>query len=106
MSDWISINKDAGHVAREKQKAKDLKRSQWWKRQIADGKCHYCGNIVSPEEMTMDHIVPVSRGGRSVKGNVVPCCKSCNNEKNHLTPAEIILRKLAEEKKNTDENPE
>jgi hypothetical protein len=43
-------------------------------------------------------VVPVSRGGRSVKGNVVPCCKACNNEKKYLTPAEILLKKLAAEK--------
>ncbi len=42
----------------------------------------------------MDHIVPVVRGGKSVRGNVVPCCKTCNNEKKYLTPAEIIMKKL------------
>ena len=36
----------------------------------------------------MDHVVPVARGGRSVKGNVVPCCAACNRSKRFLTPAE------------------
>ena len=36
----------------------------------------------------MDHIVPVSRGGRTTKGNVVPCCKECNNAKKQLLPME------------------
>jgi hypothetical protein len=36
----------------------------------------------------MDHIVPLSRGGRSVKGNVVPACKTCNTKKKHLLPME------------------
>jgi 5-methylcytosine-specific restriction endonuclease McrA len=39
----------------------------------------------------MDHVVPVARGGRSVKGNVVACCKPCNDRKKLLTPAEQLL---------------
>jgi 5-methylcytosine-specific restriction protein A len=31
----------------------------------------------------MDHIVPLVRGGRSTKGNVVPSCKACNTDKKH-----------------------
>ena len=33
--------------------------------------------------MTMDHIVPIIRGGKSTKGNVVPACKECNTKKKH-----------------------
>jgi 5-methylcytosine-specific restriction endonuclease McrA len=47
----------------------------------------------------MDHILPVVRGGKSVKSNCVPCCKECNNEKKYLTPAEIIMRELESGKK-------
>ena len=36
----------------------------------------------------MDHVVPVIRGGRSSRSNVVPCCKECNNKKKHLLPVE------------------
>ena len=43
----------------------------------------------------MDHIVPVARGGKSVKGNVVVCCKDCNTEKAAKTPAELLLEELA-----------
>ena len=42
----------------------------------------------------MDHVVPVARGGRSVKGNVVPACRACNRGKSFLTPAEQILAAL------------
>jgi 5-methylcytosine-specific restriction endonuclease McrA len=45
----------------------------------------------------MDHILPVVRGGKSTRGNCVPCCKSCNTEKKYLTPAELILRELEEQ---------
>jgi 5-methylcytosine-specific restriction endonuclease McrA len=44
----------------------------------------------------MDHVVPVARGGRSVKGNVVPACVACNRSKSFLTPAERILDELGD----------
>ena len=47
----------------------------------------------------MDHILPVARGGKSTRGNVVPCCKECNNNKKYLTPAEMILKELEEQEK-------
>ena len=92
--DWISIGKDAQHIAREKRKARMLRRSRWWKNEISKGICHYCGRKFPAEELTMDHIVPLSRGGTSSKNNVVVCCKDCNNKKKYLTPAEIALQKL------------
>lgn len=75
-------------IKRERQKARDLRGSQWWKRRLAKGVCHYCDGRFSPSELTMDHIVPISRGGRSSKGNVVPACKTCNNKKKYLLPME------------------
>ncbi len=56
------------------------------------GVCHYCGGKFNPVEMTMDLIVPISRGGKSGKGNIVAACKTCNSKKKYYTPAEIILR--------------
>ena len=70
-------------IRRERQKARELRKSQWWKRRRSTGVCHYCGNKVSPRELTMDHIVPIVRGGKSTKGNIVPACKACNNKKKH-----------------------
>jgi len=95
--DWIDIKKDPKHVARERAKAKELRKSDWWKQQLAKGICHYCGKKFESSELTMDHILPVVRGGKSVKGNCVPCCKACNNDKKYLTPAEQIMRELEEE---------
>lgn len=75
-------------VLREKEKARGLRKTQWWQRQLARGVCHYCGRKIQPAELTMDHIVPLIRGGRSTKGNVVPACKECNNRKKYLLPVE------------------
>ncbi|MGA7144259.1 MAG: HNH endonuclease [Desulfobacterales bacterium] len=75
-------------INKERRKARDLRNSQWWKRRCAKGICHYCLRPTPPKELTMDHIIPISRGGRSTKGNVVAACKECNNAKKHLLPME------------------
>ena len=98
-NDWIDIKKDTHHVNRERKKAKELRKSNWWKKQISIGKCYYCNKKVPPNEITMDHVVPVIRGGKSIKSNCVVCCKSCNNKKKYLTPAEIILNELGDQNK-------
>jgi 5-methylcytosine-specific restriction endonuclease McrA len=75
-------------IKKEKQKARELRNTQWWKRKCDEGECYYCGGKMSHNELTMDHIVPIVRGGKSVKNNVVPACKDCNNKKKHLLPVE------------------
>lgn len=80
------------HFRKEKAKARKLRQSQWWQRRISEGTCHYCGKKVSPGDLTMDHIVPIARGGRSVKGNLAPACKQCNTHKKYYTPAELVMR--------------
>ncbi len=75
-------------LKRERHRARELRESQWWKRRLAKGVCQYCKRPTPPKELTMDHIVPVSRGGKSTKGNVAPCCKECNNAKKQLLPME------------------
>jgi len=75
-------------IKKEKQKARDLRKTQWWKRKCAEGTCYYCGREIPPRELTMDHRVPIIRGGKSAKNNVVPSCKDCNNKKKHSLPLE------------------
>lgn len=85
-------------IRREKAKARELRASQWWKRQCARGVCRYCGRSVPARELTMDHVVPLARGGKTTKANVVPCCKACNTRKRQLLPMEWeeYLRRVAE----------
>jgi 5-methylcytosine-specific restriction protein A len=75
-------------LKREKARARELRASAWWKRRVGAGVCHYCGRRVSPKALTMDHVVPLVRGGRSVRGNAVPACKECNSKKQSLLPWE------------------
>ncbi|MBF0626575.1 MAG: HNH endonuclease [Magnetococcales bacterium] len=80
------IPADPETMAAERRKAKALKRSAWWKNRIGQGRCHYCGQQVPPRELTMDHKVPLVRGGRTSRGNCVPCCPRCNAAKQNLPP--------------------
>jgi len=79
---------DEAETRREKEKARKLRKSRWWQQKLAAGVCYYCGNLFKPSELTMDHIVPLARGGRSTKDNLVACCKECNNRKKTLLPIE------------------
>ena len=91
---WIPLNPDPGHTARERRKARELRKSAWWQGLLQRGECHYCRKRFPASKLTMDHIVPLSRGGTSIRGNIVPACENCNKTKRHLTPAEQILREL------------
>ena len=82
------VDVDESHTKVEKQKARDLRHSQWWKRQCAKGVCYYCEKQIPAKGLTMDHIVPIIRGGKSTKGNIVPCCKECNTQKKYMLPME------------------
>ena len=79
---------DPAFVKREKAKAQEIRNSQWWKNLRATGICHYCGRQFPPKDLTMDHIVPIARGGRSTHGNIVAACKECNAKKKWLLPTE------------------
>jgi 5-methylcytosine-specific restriction protein A len=85
-------------IRREKEKARRMRQSSWWLRRIQKGICFYCHREVGRAHLTMDHIVPLSRGGKSRKGNIVPACKECNNRKKYLLPVEWeeYLRALSE----------
>jgi len=87
MNDFF-IASDEKHTKREKQKARELRQTQWWKRKKSTGICYYCKENFKPDELTMDHIVPIARGGKTTKGNVVPCCKECNSKKKYMLPIE------------------
>lgn len=75
-------------LRQERAKTRELRQSQWWKNRIGQGKCHYCNAQVPPKELTLDHVVPLVRGGKTSRGNCVPACKACNSKKQSLLPLE------------------
>lgn len=62
------------------------------------GRCGYCGIHTSPKEGTIDHIIPVSKGGQTIWTNVVWCCKKCNCKKDNksLEESGMQLREWVE----------
>ncbi|MGW8124018.1 HNH endonuclease [Roseivirga echinicomitans] len=52
-------------------------------------KCQYCG---SPKRLTLDHVMPKSRGGKSTWQNLVTACHNCNSNKGDKTPEEAGMR--------------
>jgi 5-methylcytosine-specific restriction protein A len=82
------------HRKREKQKARELRQSLWWRQVVGKGLCYHCGQKFKAEDLTMDHLIPIIRGGKSNKKNCVPSCKNCNSKKGHKTTAELALDRL------------
>jgi len=88
MDQTLGFADDEAFLKKERDKARKLRSSQWWKRKRSLGICHYCKQRFPPGELTMDHIIPLSRGGRTEKFNVAVCCKACNTKKKRLLPSE------------------
>ena len=57
-----------------------------------DQRCQYCG--LHAHDLTLDHVVPRSRGGPTSWENVVACCRACNARKRDRTPEEARMRLL------------
>ncbi len=53
--------------------------------------CQYCGQHYSSEELTFDHVVPRSRGGRTTWANVVTACQDCNLRKGDRMPRQCHM---------------
>jgi 5-methylcytosine-specific restriction endonuclease McrA len=83
----VEVSEEA--IRRERRKARELRVTQWWKRKRASGICHHCGGTFAASELTMDHLVPIIRGGKSTKGNLVPSCKRCNAGRKYRLPFEL-----------------
>lgn len=90
LREWARANPDKYKVqcsrlaARRRQRLKeipaDLTGEQW--AAIVEhhgGRCAYCGT--RPEVITVDHVIPISKGGAHTAANVVPACRSCNSRK-------------------------
>ena len=53
--------------------------------------CQYCGRSEISNKLTLDHILPQSRGGKSAWENLVTCCGQCNSKKADMTPREANM---------------
>lgn len=56
--------------------------------------CQYCGDKFSTQELTFDHVIPRSRGGRTTWENIVTACSSCNVRKGNRMPNVCEMKPL------------
>lgn len=95
-------------LKRPKRINRKLQRTRWrfqeFKKRLAEGSCNYddwvkrlveyeyrcayCGKPLEGDDETIDHAVPISRGGTNDIENLVPCCRSCNSKKHDKTADE------------------
>ena len=74
---------------RRRREASSMKRLRIYMRDKF--RCQYCGEKKPAGELTLDHILPRSRGGDNSPVNVVTACVACNNRKGDRTPAEARM---------------
>jgi 5-methylcytosine-specific restriction endonuclease McrA len=79
----------------------DLTLAQWQEIKAHYGqRCVYCGRKM--QRLTLDHIIPLSKGGNHTATNIVPACLSCNSRKNNrepLVPVQPLLLTVAPARK-------
>lgn len=72
-----------------------IKKIAKWKRRIPNGNyplCYLCGKpITDVNDLSQDHLTPVSRGGHTVPSNIVPAHKRCNHKKGDMTYEEWVI---------------
>ena len=77
----------ARHAQRVKfSRANVLARDRW--------RCQYCGQRFRGDELTYEHVVPRSQGGRTTWENIVMACVDCNRRKGSRTPAQAEMKLL------------
>ncbi len=87
VQDWLIRNRQSqreyGHKRRAKQRANGvylITKNELNK--LYNSTCLYCG---SNQSITLDHIIPIARGGTHSIGNLAPACKKCNSSKSDKT---------------------
>jgi 5-methylcytosine-specific restriction endonuclease McrA len=61
--------------------------------------CQYCNAIPPRHKLTIDHVLPRSRGGKTAWENVVTACQKCNGRKGSRTPVEANMKLLSQPKR-------
>ena len=102
MTDYFFTPATEAHKKKEKAKARELRASAWWKGQLGRGICYHCEQKFKTSDLTMDHLIPIARGGKSDKKNCVPSCKECNTKKGYKTRAELAFSEMKNSQENDD----
>lgn len=55
-------------------------------------KCHYCSKVLTKYSATLDHILPVSKGGDNAYDNLITACLHCNSQRTNKDVMEAIIK--------------
>jgi 5-methylcytosine-specific restriction endonuclease McrA len=90
------VQKRKRHKRRAKLKAAGTFTIEEWDDRLIEYNhcCAYCYKPFSADELTIDHMIPLSRGGTNTIDNLVPACRSCNSRKWTKTPLEMLQKGL------------
>ncbi|MGE3624051.1 MAG: HNH endonuclease [Bdellovibrionales bacterium] len=66
------------------------------------GKCFYCPKRIGKLTATIDHVRPLSDGGRDHENNMVACCRDCNNSKGSRNVTQWLLDRKHHEQQTAD----
>ena len=87
IKDELELNSQAQKVCKRKSFGTEIRKTVYRK---SKGHCCLCGNFVDYDEFTVDHIVPLAKGGTNDINNLQCACKVCNNIKTDVLPNEFI----------------
>jgi 5-methylcytosine-specific restriction enzyme A len=84
-------------IRAKKMGARDtLTTAQWIEKlRLSQGYCHYCTQFVGCQNLTLDHMMPITCGGDNSVENVVPVCRSCNSRKGTMGLEQWKMRRGA-----------
>ena len=85
---------DTTYIEKERKKSRKLRSTSWWKNKLSKQICYFCKKKFPISQLTMDHLIPLVRGGKSIKNNIVVSCKSCNSQKQYETIIDQRLKNL------------
>ena len=61
--------------------------------------CQYCASSMNASDLTYDHVIPKSRGGKTAWENIVTCCLPCNKKKGGRTPGQAKMSLISKAKR-------
>lgn len=80
------------HAKRRANIGDDTVSVEEWRQVMAtsDWKCVYCQVSLTPENRSIDHVIPLSRGGKHCIVNLVACCRTCNSKKGNKSVSDFV----------------
>ena len=81
-------------IGAQRARVRTLKNTRWWKLKLQRALCDYCQKPTPASLLTLDHIVPLARGGDTRPGNCAASCHACNALKGLDTPVDRLFRQL------------